>query len=323
MPVRPEESSTRANLSYGAPSRAYDRASVKPMRHWATYAPYFVMAGLVLAWTAGCNRGREYVLQGQILAIDAARHEVTIKHDDIPGFMPGMTMPFKVRNAALLDGRAPGDLIRATLVVEDSDAYLRTLQSTGRAPLPDQPPRPIVRILEPGDTLPVFEFVDEAGAPRKLDDWRGQALALTFIYTRCPVPDFCPLMDRQFAEVQRIVKSDERLRGNVHLLSLSFDPAFDTPAVLAAHSRKVGADPSLWSFLTGNKQGIEAFASRLGVSLGPAAGGAPEIVHNLRTVVIGADGRLARIFNGNEWQPSDVVSALRSALDAKGADARR
>jgi protein SCO1 len=293
------------------------------MLHRGLYASYFAIASFMLVWTAGCSRGREYVLQGQILAIDAGRREVTVKHDDIPGFMPGMTMPFKVRDRALLDVRAPGDLIRATLVVEDSDAYLRTLQSIGRAPLTEPPPQPIARILEPGDTLPVFEFVDEAGTPRKLDDWRGHALALTFIYTRCPIPDFCPLMDRQFAEVQRAVKDDDRLRGNVHLLSLSFDPAFDTPPVLAAHSTKVGADPSVWSFLTGNEQAIEAFASRLGVSFVPAAGSVPAIVHNLRTAVVGADGRLARIFNGTEWRPSDLVSSLRSALDAKGANARR
>ncbi len=106
-------------------------------------------------------------------------------------------------------------------------------------------------------------LLDETGATRRLSEWRGRTLAVTFIYTRCPLPDFCPRMDRQFADVQQIVTDDERLRGRVHLLSISFDPAYDTPAVLATHTKKVGAAPATWSFLTGDEGDVESFAAQL------------------------------------------------------------
>jgi protein SCO1/2 len=269
------------------------------------------LIALVLC-SASCSRSREYELRGQVLAVDASRLEVTVKHDDIPGFMPGMTMAFKVRKAGMLEGRKAGDLIRATLVVQDADAYLKKIESTGHAPPTETPPAPRVRVLSVGDPLPEAVFVDESGRSRRLADWRGQAIALTFIYTQCPVPNFCPLMDRQFAEVQASIKKDVELSGRVHLLSISFDPVFDTPAVLAAHAKKVGADPAVWNFMTGDRADVERFASHLGMSIVPDATSAPEIVHNLRTAVIGPDGRLVKIFNGSEWSAADLISELRN-----------
>jgi protein SCO1/2 len=269
------------------------------------------LIGVVLC-SASCSRGREYELRGQVLAVDASRQEVTVKHEDIPGFMPGMTMAFKVRNGGILEGRKAGDLIRATLVVEDADAYLKKIEFTGHAPPIESPPAPRVSVLSPGDAVPDAVFVDESGRTRRLADLRGQAVALTFIYTRCPVPNFCPLMDRQFAETQASIKNDAELSGRIHLLSISFDPVFDTPPVLATHAKKVGADPAVWNFMTGDRADVEAFASRLGMSIVPDAANAPEIVHNLRTAVIDPDGRLVKIFNGSEWSAADLISELRN-----------
>jgi protein SCO1/2 len=265
-----------------------------------------------LASLAACQPAREYELRGQILGIDRARQEVTIKHEDIRGFMPGMTMPFKVRRAELLDGRAPGDLIRATLVVEESNVYLRALESTGHASLAAAPP-PIPALLNPGDAVPDATFIDQDGTARSLAEWKGRILAVTFIYTRCPVPDFCPALDRRFAEAQNMIRSDNTLYGRVHLLSVSFDPAFDTPPVLAAHAGKLGADPSVWTFLSGTRQEIERFGSRFGMTLVADAAGAPEIVHNLRTAIIDADGRLTTILHGNEWSAIDLIAELKKA----------
>src|SRR5688572_12258499 len=150
---------------------------------------------LAASVAAGCApRPREYELRGVVVAVDSTRQEITIKHDDIPRFMPGMTMPFRVKDAALLEGRVPGDLVRATLVVEDNGAHLRALERTGSAPAPPveaAPPRP----LEPGAEVPDASFVDQDGATRRFSSWRGHALAVTFMYTRCPIPNFCPLMD--------------------------------------------------------------------------------------------------------------------------------
>jgi protein SCO1 len=287
------------------------------MRQFPAWLWWLCLTAL-LPSLAACQRGREYELRGQILAIDRGRQEVTIKHDDIRGFMPGMTMPFKVRRAGLLDGRQPGDVIRATLVVEDSAAYLRTMEATGHAPVAEVPP-PMPSILNTGDIVPDAAFVDRDGAARSLADWKGRVLAVTFIYTRCPIPDFCPRMDRRFAEVQRTIAEDAELRGNVHLLSVSFDPGFDTPPVLAAHATKAGADPAVWTFLTGTQQDVERFGSKLGMSIAPDAASAPEIVHNLRTAVIDGERRLIKILRGSEWQAAELVAELKHARGTRSS----
>jgi protein SCO1/2 len=256
-------------------------------------------------------------LRGQVLAVDRDRREITVKHEDIRGFMPGMTMPFKVREASLIDGRKPGELIRATLVVADNEGYLKAIESTGMAPLAEAPPPRRMDPVDPGQIVPDVALVAHDGTPRRLADWRGKPLAVTFTYTRCPLPDFCPLMDRQFAEVQREVLGDPGLRGRVHLVSVSFDPAFDSPAVLAAHAKRVGADPAAWTFVTGDAADVESFASRFGVSIVRGGSTAPEIVHNLRTAVVDGRGRLVKVFNGIQWAPSEVTAELRGALDAR------
>jgi protein SCO1/2 len=124
-------------------------------------------------------------------------------------------------------------------------------------------------------------------------------------------------MDRQFAEVQRDVTRDTTLRGHVRLLSITFDPGYDTPEVLTAHAKKLGADPSTWSFLTGDRTAIEGFAARFGVTVMRESPSATEVVHNLRTAVIDGRGRLVKVLNGIQWQPADLVAELRSAVDAR------
>jgi protein SCO1/2 len=265
---------------------------------------------------AACARGREreYELHGQVLAVDRSRQEITIKHDDIRGFMPGMTMPFKVRDAKLLDQRNPGDLVSATLVVEDTEGYLKAITATGHAPPRAAPPaRPALDLLNPGDAIPDVALVDQDGTARRLSDWRGRSLAITFIYTRCPLPDFCPVMDRRFAEAQGQILDDAVLRERVHLASISFDPAFDTPQVLAAHAAKVGAHNFAWSFLTGAAADVEPFAARFGVSVIREGANASEVVHNLRTPVIDGSGRLVTVLTGSDWQASELIAALKDA----------
>jgi protein SCO1/2 len=273
-----------------------------------------LVAGVLVA---ACSRGHQYELRGQVLAVDPVRGELTIKHEDIKGFMPGMTMPFKVSQPSVMTGIVAGDLVRATLLVEDTRGYLTAVTRTGTAPLTEAPPRPYVEPLTPGTEVPDIDFVDDTGASRHLADWRGRALAVTFIYTRCPLPDFCPHMDRQFAGTQELVSADDDLRGRVQLLSVSFDPSYDTPPVLATHAKKVGADPGTWMFLTGDAADIESFAARFGVSVMREGSDPGNVVHNLRTAVIDSNGRLVKILNGMQWAPSELVTELRSALAKK------
>jgi protein SCO1 len=265
------------------------------------------------ATSAACSRAHQYELRGQVLAIDRARQEITIKHEDIRGFMPGMTMPFKVRDPRLLDALAAGDLVTAQLVVEDASGYLSSIERTGHAELTEPPPPPRVDILEPGQLVPDVHLIDETGTAHPLSDWRGRVLAVTFIYTRCPLPDFCPAVDRHFNAVQRGVIADPDLRNRVALLSVSFDPSFDTPPVLAAHARKVEADPRVWHFVTGDPASIALFASRFGVSVFREGANGADLTHNLRTAVIGSDGTLSSILNGTDWAPADLLNALRRA----------
>ena len=262
----------------------------------------------------GCSRDRTYELRGQVIAVDPAREELTVKHEDITGFMPGMTMQFKVRPGASVKDRKPGDLIRATLVVGESTAYLRDVRAEGHAPIPEgTAPGPAVDLLRDGDEVPDGEFTDDGGTPRRLSDWRSRIVAVTFTYTRCPMPDFCPLMDRHFATLQREVQDDAVLRGRVQLLSITIDPAYDTPAVLAKHAARVGADPAVWRFLSGEPKAVQAFAARFGVSASREDPASPELLHNLRTAVIDRRGQVAKILTGNTWKPAELIEAIRDA----------
>ena len=271
----------------------------------------------VLLAAVACNRApesRRYEVRGQILGIDPERQEVLVDHEDIPGFMPAMTMSYKVQDPALLQGKQPGDLITATLVVEEVNGYLSTLTTTGRAPLDTPPAGPAITdsdLLKEGDIVPDHALIDQTRTARPIGSLRGHRLALTFIYTRCPLPDFCPLMDKQFKEVQQTLSSMPEL-ADVRLVSATLDPEFDTPAVLAQHAKALGADTRSWHFVTGERDEVLAFAKRFGVITEPGDASAP-VVHNLRTAVIDPEGRLVKTYSGSTWSPAELVADLKAA----------
>jgi protein SCO1/2 len=174
-------------------------------------------------------------------------------------------------------------------------------------------PRPSTEVLEPGSIVPDETFTDQTGRGRRLSSYRPRVVAVTFTYTRCPLPDYCPLMDRHFAAVQRQIVADATLRGRVQLVSISLDPAFDTPAVLAGHAARLGADPEVWQLLTGDPSVIQQFATRFGVTAVPSEAGSPDLVHNLRTGVINPEGTLVKVMTGSTWTPAELVQALKDA----------
>src|SRR3989441_4695081 len=209
---------------------------------------FSLLLAIVAAACVKSSDQRQYTLQGQVISVTANHQEATIKHEEIAGLMPAMTMPYKVRDVTLLDGIAPGDLITARLIVVPNDAYLADVKKVGQAPL--ETPRPVsteaappassasagFELLKPGDAVPDARFVDQNGRARAFSSFRGSTVVLTFIYTRCPMPTFCPLMDRHFAAIQKKLKDDAD--GRVHLVSVSFDPSTDTPPVLKRHAAK-------------------------------------------------------------------------------------
>ena len=282
-------------------------------RRAAPPLPAAILLALLAVNMLACRQApppKQYELTGQILSIKPERNEVVVRHDDIKGFMPAMTMPYKVQDPALLTGRKVGDLFKATLVVGEVDAYLSSLNVTGHkpldtpAPVSDQPD-----ILDPGDTVADALLVDQGGKPLPLSSLRGHRVALTFIYTRCPLPDYCPLIEQNFVTVQRMLKANPKL-SDVRLVTMTMDPEFDTPAVLRPHALDLGADPAIWSFATGEPAEVKRFAEQFGIHIERDDTNTWQLIHNLRTAVIDADGKVVKIESGNFWKPADLVADL-------------
>ena len=257
--------------------------------------------------------------------MDTGQKLLTLDHQDIPGYMPAMIMPFPVKDDRMLKAAAPGDEVTASLVVTGKDYWLEDVVVTRRTPDGAHPTaRPQPREPEPGAALPDFALVNQDGRKIRLADYRGRALALTFIYTRCPLPDFCPLMSRNFEAASKELAADPALQARTHLLSISFDTQHDTPEVLKRYgSAFVGDGPrpfAHWEFASGAGAEIRKLGDSLGLDYDPDQG---MWVHNLRTAVVGPDGTLVRSFRGSDWKPEDLVASLRAAATATKPSASR
>jgi protein SCO1/2 len=256
---------------------------------------------------------RRLEVRGKVVSTDERQREVTIAHEEIPGYMEAMTMPFTVLNWEDLVGVLPGDRVRATLVVTEGRSWLEELTVIGAEEMGT-----ILHMTDPSPGMPVppLALVNQDGAPLRFDGYRGKALAVTFIFTRCPLPDYCILMSENFKAVQRTLRASPALFERTHLVSVSIDPEYDTPAVLRAYGdRLMGAEPRFdhWEFATGTPEQVRQVAEFFGLSYETEDG---QIVHSLRTVVVGPGGEVFEVLRGNDWKPEDVVASLRKALEA-------
>ena len=283
-----------------------------------------LLAVAFLNQRARYSNERTYALTGQVQSITPDRQEAMVKHGEIKGLMPAMTMPYRFKTKSELESLKPGDVIEGTLVIESNDAFLSGVKKTGEAPIEKPPAESLVtgqnldrakNLLQPGDTIPDGDFVDQNGRKVKLSAFRGSTVVLTFIYTRCPLPTFCPMMDRNFVSIQEHMKSDRALK-NVRLVTVSFDPTRDTPAVLRAHAKELDANLASWSFLTGKEKDVDDFAGKFGVYVVRNPNDQRDITHNLRTAVIGPDGVVKKIYTGNEWTPEDILMDLKPVANA-------
>jgi len=259
---------------------------------------------------------REYPLAGEVLSINPARTEITVKHGDVKGFMPAMTMPFAVKEPRQVEGLTVGDLVTATLVVNDEESYLKGIEKTGSLP-PEQRTHPqpaAVEGLAPGALIPDVALTDEAGHPLTLAAYRGRFVLFTFIYTRCPLPDYCPRMNRFFADIQKAMAAKPALKDALRLLSISFDPDRDTPSVLRSHAKQMGADPAVWHFATAPGRKVDAFGASLGLSVTREGQADGTISHNLRTALMDRNGVLVKIYTGNDWSPDAVVRDVEALI---------
>jgi protein SCO1/2 len=163
----------------------------------------------------------------------------------------------------------------------------------------------------PGEQVADALLVDQQARPRPFSSFRGHRVAITFTYTRCPLPEFCPLMDRHFVAVQKALQSTPGL-SDVRLVTVTLDPEFDKPAVLSGHAARLKADPAIWSFVTGEPDAVAAFARQFGIYTEKDLGTGANLTHNLRTAIVDADGRMAKVHSGNDWTPADLVADLKA-----------
>ncbi len=264
---------------------------------------------------------KTYRLRGKVVSTNPASSEVTLDHEAIPGFMDAMTMPYKLKDANILAELHPGDVITADLLVSqnaDADILLDHIVVVGQAK-PDYKPKVTYHVPAPGDRVPDFKLRNQDGRTIHLDQFRGKELLITFIYTRCPLPNFCPRITHNFADINRQLASNRGLYDKTHLLCVSFDPDNDAPERLRAYGAGyIGSDAkdafSHWDFAVPDKPTLTKMAQYFDVGITQAADNS--ITHTLSTTLIGRDGKVVSFYPGNEWTVDQVLADIRHTAGA-------
>ncbi len=287
---------------------------------------------------SSCQRSKSpaakrYPFTGRVVSVDHQDRSAIINGNDIPGFMDAMAMPYKVKPDSVLDQLSRGDSISAEVVVVQPagnsdnsapDYWLENVKVTAHAP-PALPASPAPsgaaqRIPAPGDQVPDFQFTNQNGRRISLQQYRGKTLLVTFIYTRCPFPDYCPRVSGKFAEIYQQLATNPALAGT-RLLSVSFDPGHDSPRVLrdygysVAHTRQPALF-SRWEFATPRAADLPKITNFFGLIYKDDGG---TITHSLSTTVIGPDGKIVRWYHGSDWQVSDVIKDAAGARVSEGS----
>jgi protein SCO1/2 len=258
---------------------------------------------------------KSYAASGIMEKISADRHTATIHNYEIPGYMAEMTMDFPVRDTNELNSVLPGDIISFSVVVNKTDSWIQNVKRTGQtAPVATndmQAASEASADLGPGDMLPDGSLTAEDGRQIHFSDFKGKAVAFTFFYTRCPLPNFCPLMNRNFAAARDLISSTAGAPTNWEFLSISFDPATDTPALLGSYAGLFrGEDPGHWLFAAASTNTLATLAPALDLMVVREDN---SITHNLRTVVLDPHGRIYHQFDGNQWTPRELADAILAA----------
>jgi protein SCO1/2 len=264
-----------------------------------------------------------YPVQGVVVSLDTNQNTITIRHEAISHYMPAMTMPFHVKATSELAGVAPGDQLSFQFLVSSNESWIKDVKKLGLAPVAasERKLQPTASTTAaPHHPLLDYKFTNELGQAVSLSDFRGQALGITFFFTRCPVPDFCPRLSKNFSEASRQLTSMAGGPTNWHFLSVSFDTAFDTPAVLKAYGESYQYDPKRWNFLTGPADKIGELARLSGIEVQPDAG---SFNHNFRTLIVDAAGHLqTTIPVGGNLSDMIVREMLRAAAPAPPSPAK-
>jgi protein SCO1/2 len=279
-----------------------------------------VLFTFVLGTLAGCGASspKHYDLRGRVLS--TGTETVTVSHEDIPGLMPAMTMPYRVKDPAEFAKIEPGDSITADLVVgANKTNWLERVVITDRSGR-DSLPSVTADELEPGAKIPDVTLINQDGKSIHLSQFKGKAVLLTFIYTRCPFADFCPLLSHEFAALDRELLKTPGDYKRTHLLSISLDPAWDKPPVLRKYGLTyMNSDPAgfaHWDFVATTPADLKKLAAAFNLTYFEKD---DQITHSLRTVLLGTDGTVQEVWSGNEWRKQEIVDAVRQAASEPAA----
>lgn len=255
------------------------------------------------------------------MSTDPSAGSVLLKHDEIVGLMPAMTMSYKLQDPSVLSELHPGDVLKATLLVDEDAAGPKNLRLTNLDILaegkPDYKPAMEFHLPTPGDVVPDFTLLNQSNRTISLKQYRGKVVALTFIYTRCPLSDYCPRMSHNFATIDKELAADPKLYEKTHLLSISFDPEYDTPKVLRSYGeaytgRYEQETFQHWEFAAPPKAELEKMRQFFDVGVTPGPNGT--LQHSLSTVVIGKDGKVVAFWPTNDWTVDQVLAKIKAAV---------
>jgi protein SCO1/2 len=282
-----------------------------------------VMAACLAFALLGCGRStssdkgaEHYDTRGVVRGFSPDRSTIEIQHENIPGFMPSMTMPFVTRDPKQIADLRTGDAISFRMAVTKKDFWIENVKKIRREDVNVAEPKrtsPVsadrdARLTE-GDKMPPFTLTNQNGERISLDTFHGNSLVLTFVFTRCPVPNFCPRMSNNFGELQETIKSSTGTLANARLLSVTLDPAYDTPKILSDYAAFHHADSKIWSFATGDEKEIDSLTRAFSVYRQNEAG---TISHGLATALINKEGRIDKIWRGNAWTPAEIIKEIQA-----------
>lgn len=282
----------------------------------------FVLIACAVFFSA-CNRepevspnAKRFDLRGKVVSVERAQNLVTIAHEDIKDYMPAMTMPFKVKDAWVFEVIKPGDIVAASYIVDGANSWLEEIVITKEGPETNSPTSGSAVEPKVGDEVPNYRLVNQDGKAIKVHDYKGKTLLLTFIFTRCQDPEQCTLMSTNFAALDQELQKQPALYDKTHLLSVSFDPEYDTPKVLrsygASYTGKYTDEKfDHWEFASGSEDEVKGIAQYFGLRYyKDTQSGKDQIIHSLRTVVIGPDSKIIKIYRGNEWKPDELLKDI-------------
>jgi protein SCO1 len=302
--------------------------------HWRVIRRLLAFSFLVFVALAGCHSGQNsntqsnagvtvYHLRGKVVSTDAAHGIVVLDHEAIPGFMDAMTMPYQLKDTSIVSELHPGDVITADVLVQknaEETVLLDHIVVVGQA-RPDYKPAVFYHVPAPGDKVPDFALRNQDGRTIHLGQFKGKTLLLTFIYTRCPLPNFCPLVTHNFAVINNQLAANPGLYAKTHLLCVSFDPEHDTPERLRAYGATyIGSNAKSafvhWDFGAPAQPVLLQMAKFFDVGI--THGENDTITHTLSTTLIGADGKVVQFYPGNEWTPDQVLADVKKSVGSSG-----